>query len=266
MIGPMRIALVSYAAEGFAILQHACERSGHTPVVYVHGRSLRPGGPSRPGAGAVVKGIVDVIPPGMDLLLPGSTDGLARTLSGYQADLIVCYGFAWRFPLGVLQMTRLGGINVHTSMLPRYRGPIPVHWAIRNGDPEIGVTVHWMDEQFDTGSILVQEGHIPLADDVVPTELWRDVDQAISRLLPAALERVVAGHLGEPQDAASFSYAGWMEPSFSEIDWGHSARMIHNQVRTLRFGSSGVSGPKALLDGAWVTVVRTSLESADGVR
>ncbi len=208
----MRIVLVSYAAEGFAVLHRACEQAGHTPVVYVHGRSLRPRGPSRPGAGAVVSGIVEAIPPGLDLLLPGSTDVLADSLRAHQADLIVCYGFPWRFPTAVLRATRRGGLNVHTSMLPRYRGPLPVHWAIRNGDPEIGVTVHWMDEQFDTGNVLAQEGHIPLADDVVGAALHRDIEQAISRLLPAALERVVAGHTGESQDHGLSSYAGWMEP------------------------------------------------------
>ncbi|ANW18889.1 methionyl-tRNA formyltransferase [Streptomyces clavuligerus] len=260
----MRIVLVSYSAEGFAHLHRVCEEAGHTPVAYVHSRSLTPRGPSRPGAGEVVAGIVGSIPAGMDLLLPGSTATLAHTLLGYEADLLLCYGFPWRFPGSVLRATRLGAVNVHTSLLPRYRGPLPVHWAIRNGDPEIGVSVHWMDERFDTGNLLAQEGGVPLPDDVLGAELFPVLNQVIARLLPTALARAAAGDPGDPQSADGAFYGGWMEPEFSRIDWAHSARDIHNQVRTVRFRTSGKSGPTATLDGGGVTVLRTSLAPVDG--
>ncbi|WP_445402436.1 methionyl-tRNA formyltransferase [Streptomyces sp. LE64] len=261
----MRIVLVSYAANGFAVLHRTCERAGHTPVAYLHARSLRPRGPARGGAGETVAGIVDALPDGVDLLLPGRTGALAASLRAQEADLLVCYGCPWRFPAAALAATRLGALNVHTSLLPRYRGPLPIHWAVRNGDPETGVTVHWMDERFDTGNVLVQEGGVRLPDDVVPAVLFDEVDRVIGRLLPTALERAAAGDPGEPQDSAGASYAGWWEPSFSTVDWGWPARRIHDQVRALRFGSSGRSGPRARLDGARVTVLRTSLMPAPGV-
>ncbi|MFJ2674626.1 methionyl-tRNA formyltransferase [Streptomyces sp. NPDC087525] len=261
----MRVILVSYSAQGFAVLRAVCERAGHTPVAYLHARSLRPGGPTKTGAGPVIGEIADGIPPGVDLLLPGSKKVLAKTLRGYDADLMICYGFPWKFPPSALRATSLGAINVHTSMLPKYRGPIPVNWAIRNGDPEIGVSIHWMDEEFDSGGILIQESGIALDDDVLPARVWSAVDGFISRLLPTALARAADGFPGTPQCAAHASYAGWMEPEFSRIDWGHSRGRIHHQVRATRFGSSGRSGPTAWVAGEWIRVVRTSLEPADGV-
>ncbi|MFE4538871.1 methionyl-tRNA formyltransferase [Streptomyces scopuliridis] len=209
--------------------------------------------------------IADRIPQGVDLLLPGSKKMLAQTLRGYGADLLICYGFPWKFPPAALRATSLGAINVHTSMLPKYRGPIPVNWAIRNGDPDIGVSIHWMDEEFDSGGILIQESGIALDDDVRPERIWGAVDGFISRLLPTALERVEEGFPGTAQCAAHASYAGWMEPGFSRIDWGHTRSRIHHQVRAIRFGSSGTSGPIAWVADKRIRVLRTSLEPADGV-
>ncbi|WP_327236237.1 formyltransferase family protein [Streptomyces sp. NBC_01317] len=260
----MRVILVSYSAQGFALLHRVCERTGRTPVAYVHARSLRPAGPTRSGAGQVAGEIVDGIPPGIDLILPGNKKALAETLCLYGADLVVCYGFPWKFPASALAATRYGAVNVHTSTLPKYRGPLPVHWAIRNGDPDIGVSIHRMDEEFDSGGILVQESGIALADDVIPDQLWSVVDTCIERLLPAALDHVADGFPGTAQREDQASYAGWMEPGFSYVDWNHTRSRIHNQVRALRFGSSGRSGPIADVAGERVRVLRTSVDPVGG--
>ncbi|MBT8226984.1 MAG: hypothetical protein HKP61_13325 [Dactylosporangium sp.] len=66
--------------------------------------------------------------------------------------------FPWWLPPELLRLPRYGVVNLHPSLLPRHRGPIPVHWAIRAGDPTTGVTAHLMNEGFDTGPILAQEG------------------------------------------------------------------------------------------------------------
>ncbi|MFE6972384.1 methionyl-tRNA formyltransferase [Streptomyces sp. NPDC057682] len=261
----MRVIPISYSAQGFALLHRVCERAGHTPVAYLHARSLRPGGPTRQGAGDVVGEIVDALPDGVDLLIPGRKGMLPHIVAGYRADLVVCYGFPWRLPSTVLRATALGAINVHTSMLPKYRGPLPVNWAIRNGDKEIGVSIHWMDSAFDSGGILAQEAGIVLGDDVVPRLLWEEVDRSIERLLPVALSQAVTGFPGTPQEEGAATYAGWMEPEFSEIDWSAPRIDVHNQVRAIRFGSSGRSGPVAGVAGHRLRVLRTSLRPAEGV-
>ncbi|MET9483359.1 formyltransferase family protein [Streptomyces sp. NPDC006638] len=139
-----------------------------------------------------------------------------------------------------------------------------MHWAIRNGDPDIGVSIHRMDEEFDSGGILVQESGIALADDVIPDHLWSAVDSCVERLLPVALDHVGNGFPGTVQREDRASYAGWMEPGFSYVDWNHTRSRIHNQVRALRFGSSGRSGPVADVAGERVRVLRTSVDPVVG--
>lgn len=169
MADGMRIGLISFGAAEFATLHETCAVAGHEPVVYAFSRSMRPRKPTDEGAARVAGEITAALPTGVNLLLPGSSEGLGASLHGYGLDLLVCYGFSWRLPRSVLQIPRYGVLNIHSSLLPKYRGPAPVLWAIRNGDPDLGVTVHRMDEEFDTGPVLAQQGGVPLPDDVTPT-------------------------------------------------------------------------------------------------
>src|SRR4051794_14757162 len=112
----MRIALATFGVEEFAALHGACVEAGHHPVVYVHCRSMKPRGPVDPETAATSGRILQALPPGMDLLLPGSGDGLAAALAGFRLDLMVVYGFNWRLPSSVLLTPRHGVINVHSSL------------------------------------------------------------------------------------------------------------------------------------------------------
>ncbi|MFV2196948.1 methionyl-tRNA formyltransferase [Nocardiopsis sp. LOL_012] len=265
MSTPLRIAVISSGPAEFSTVHAACADSGHRPVAYLYGRSLRSGGPNLGDAGETAASIVGALPRGMDLLLPGSVDGLARLLEGYRIDLLIVFGFAWRLPRSVLDIPRHGAINVHVSMLPQYRGPAPLLWAIRNGDPTGGITVHRMDEDFDTGNILAQRDGIPLADDITWANYCTEAMPVVYDLLRASLDRVVAGHPGEPQEGSEATYAGFMEEGFAAIEWSDAARTIHDQVRTHRFLRSP-DRPVAEVDGAWLHVRRTSLEPAEGIR
>lgn len=201
----------------------------------------------------------------MDLLLPGDIDGLALALKGYRPDLLIVFGFAWKLPPHVLAIPKYGVLNIHVSMLPRYRGPAPLLWAIRNGDATGGITVHRMDHDFDIGNILAQRDGIPLADDISWATYCTDAMPVVHDLLRVSLDRVVAGDAGEQQDHAKATYAGFLEPEFSVVDWSHSASTIHHQVRTHRFMRSPRS-PVAEVDDRWRHLIRTSLEPSDGRR
>lgn len=226
---------------------------------------MRPRRPTDEGAAHVAGRITAALPPGVDLLLPGSAAGLGVALRGYDLDLVVCYGFSWRLPRSVLRIPRYGVLNIHSSMLPKYRGPAPVLWAIRNGDTQLGLTVHRMDEDFDTGPVLARQGGIPLPDDVTPQSLWPDLSSALRDQLTVALHRVRDPTAGEPQTAEHASYGGLMEPEFFTVDPAMTARQVHNQVRTFHFMGSGL-GPAATVGGRRVKVLRTSLAPADGLR
>ncbi|MFC4562838.1 methionyl-tRNA formyltransferase [Nocardiopsis mangrovi] len=263
MSTPLRIAVISSGPEEFSTIHAACTDSGHVPVAYLYGRSLRSGGPKLDDAGTTTASIVESLPQGMDLIVPGSTRGLAGTLQNYRPDVLIVFGFAWKLPRYVLDIPRLGAINIHVSLLPKYRGPAPLPWAIRNGDSTGGITVHRMDDDFDTGNILAQSGGIPLADDISWASYCVDAMPVVHKLVRASLTRVAAGHVGDPQDHSAATYAGFMEPEFSVVRWSDSARTIHNQVRTHRFMRSS-EHPVAEIGGSWLRVMRTSIQPADG--
>jgi methionyl-tRNA formyltransferase len=260
----LRIGVISSGPDEFRTIHAACEEAGHTPVAYFYARSPRPRTANLPDAEQTTAAILSALPPGMDFLLPGSTQGLALLLSGYRPDLLIVFGFGWKLPKPVLQIPRLGALNIHVSMLPKYRGPAPLLWAIRNGDPVGGVTVHRMDEGFDTGNIIAQQDGIPLVDDITWARYCAEAMPVIHRLLKKSLGLVADGYRGTPQDHTASTYAGFMEEEFSTIDWSRNAREIHNQVRTHRYMRSP-DHPVAKIGNNWIRVIRTSTPPADGL-
>ena len=90
------------------------------------------------------------------VLFPATKLELESLLRAYEPDVVVCWGFAWKIPPEALTVPRLGSVNLHPALLPRHRGPIPMAWALREGDTHFGLTWHRMDADFDTGPILAQ--------------------------------------------------------------------------------------------------------------
>ena len=162
-------------------------------------------------------------------------------------------------------MCRGSVINFHPSLLPRYRGPTPVAWAIRNGETEIGVTFHRMAPDLDTGPILAQ-ATLALGDEWSWDELGPRIGGLVQQILPVALERVERGDPGDPQDESAGEYLSFFEPDYTMIDWSRPAAEIERQVRAWRFGSAGGGEQGALteLDGERVRVLRVSLEGGEG--
>lgn len=260
-----RAGIASFAPEEFALLHEACEHAGYRPVLYLHSRSLGPNRPADDSAPQTVSQIVGAVPPGVGLALPGTNAELAPLFTAYRLDLLVVYGFNWRVPRDARDVLRLGALNVHTSLLPRYRGPAPVLWAIRNGDPETGVTVHGMDDGFDTGPLLAQVDGVRIEEEVAPDGLAELLRPAIGTALAQALEKVQRGEPGKPQPEHGVSYAGFLEPEFRRVDWTQTARQIHNQVRVYRYIGSP-DAPVGVVDGHRVVLRRTSLTPHTGTR
>jgi methionyl-tRNA formyltransferase len=261
----LRVVIASYGPTQFQFLRETLIAAGHVPVAYLVSRSLRPSQPAEPGLLEATKAVVTDVPPGMDLLLPGSTGMLAPVLSGYQPDVLLVFGFNWRLPRAVLDVPRLGALNVHPSALPRYRGPSPVLWAIRNGDPYLGITVHRMTERIDAGPVLAQVDDLPIPDLVTSEAVWELTKAALPGLLGAALNRVAHGDPGTPQDEAKATYASFPPPDWSTLTWQGSRYSLHNQIRVLRYLRHG-EGPVAQFQGRTVQVHGTSLTDDGGIR
>jgi methionyl-tRNA formyltransferase len=204
-------------------------------------------------------------PEGLDVVIPATRAGIAPLVRSYEPDVILCTGFPWKIPPDALAVPRLGAVNGHPSLLPRYRGPIPVAWAIRNGETDIGYTYHRMDAELDTGAILAQDS-IPLGDEHSWEELVPKLAEGVQRLLPQALARIEEGDPGDPQPEGAGEYHSFFEPEYVWVDWSRPAGEIYRQVRAWRFGSvgEGEKGALAELDGETVRVLRTSVEPTDG--
>jgi methionyl-tRNA formyltransferase len=188
---------------------------------------------------------------------------VTEVLRALDLDLGVCSGFSRKLPREALDAPRLGIVNAHPSLLPRWRGPNPFGWTFRADDEVIGYTFHVMDEDFDTGPILVQ-GATPLSDDDSVDTVHELTAPLQAKLLPRALERVEAGDRGDPQPTEGATHAPQFEDEYAEIDWTRSARDVHNQVRCWFLPTrGGLFGAHATLERRRVRVRRTQLVGGD---
>jgi methionyl-tRNA formyltransferase len=259
----LRIGIISNVPPVVDPLVDILREMGHEPVVWLIGR--RPANWDRP-----LPPWGDVTdrnaPQDLNVLLARRKDDVAALFRGLDLDVVLCWGFNWKLPQEALDVPRLGSVNNHPALLPRHRGPYPLAWTFREGDPVFGSTWHRMDAEFDTGPILAQSS-VPIED----TDTWvEDFGPKVLKntfsMLPQVFERLEAGDPGDVQGEDGASWAGVFEEDSSTVDWSHPARQIHNQVRAWRhmFGAGDVQGPIAELDGARVKVHRTSLVDPGG--
>jgi methionyl-tRNA formyltransferase len=206
-------------------------------------------------------------PQGVNVILVRGEDDLAPILRGLEPDVVVCFGFPWKIPQEALDVPRYGIVNQHPAPLPRHRGPIPLSWALREGDSEFFITWHRMDAELDTGPILAQTSIPVLDEETTIFETGPRMIEATLSLLPRVFERLAAGDPGDPQATEGASWAGFLEEDYATIDWSQPSREIHNQVRAWNyaFQTDPIEGPFTELGGERVKVKRTSLtDPGDG--
>lgn len=170
---------------------------------------------------------------GLTVYQPGSmrTEEAYNRLAQEQADAIIVVAYGKILPKSILELTPNGCINVHGSLLPRYRGAAPVQWAVINGDTEAGVTTMLLDEGVDTGAMLLKFSR-PLDDTVTGGELFDLLAHDGADLLSQTLEQLQAGTLtATPQPEEGACYASMLDKSMCPLDWCKAARTLHNQVR-----------------------------------
>jgi methionyl-tRNA formyltransferase len=242
---------------------------GITPIIRERGHEVvgvvTTEGPSGRYGEVPLSSVVDARPAGVDILVADNSNRFAPLLAALEPDLAVCGGFPVRIPAEAIAVPLLGVLNGHPSPLPRYRGPNPIGWALRNGDSELGFTFHLMDAEFDTGPVLLQGAaplaHAERADDVLGVlfRLW-------TTLLPEALARIEGGERGAEQGPEGESYAGFFEPEFVEFDLTRPAEEVQRQVRAwwVAAARDGVHGPLTEVNGERVRVLRSRLDDREG--
>ncbi|MEC9457267.1 MAG: methionyl-tRNA formyltransferase, partial [Candidatus Neomarinimicrobiota bacterium] len=171
---------------------------------------------------------------GFPLIEPRSlrSQELNKQLTTLNPDLFVVVAYKI-LPKSLIDLPRFGALNVHASLLPKYRGAGPIQWALMNGDKTTGVTVFQITPDVDTGDILLQQEIAISADDTMWT-LGMRLCEAGAKLVIDTMDALETGSIsGKPQDPALATPAPKITKEMTLIDWAWSAEKIHNWVRGL---------------------------------
>jgi methionyl-tRNA formyltransferase len=257
-----RVVIVTRIAPVLAGFDAVVRAAGHEPVALLTMRD----NDGRYGALPEIGELVMSAAPELDVLMPASRSAVAPLLASVEPDLVVCMGFPWKIPPAALAVPRLGWLNGHPSLLPRHRGPLPVAWAIREGDEEIGISFHRMDAELDTGPILAQR-RFPLGELRPPDTFYPELGVVVAEALGEALERLASGDEGTPQPEGG-SYESFFAEEDVWLDLSQPAVEVHRLAWAWRYAMSleGTHGALLEQEGEPVRVLATSLTEVEGAR
>jgi methionyl-tRNA formyltransferase len=187
------------------------------------------------------------------------TAEFAAKLKGLEADVAVVVAYGRIVPRAVLDAPRMGCVNVHASLLPRWRGAAPIQWSVVHGDAETGVSLMQMDEGMDTGAVLATTSTLIARDDDAAT-LSDRLSKMGAELLRTELPRYVAGEITpRPQDESAATMAPLLKKEHGRIDWNKSSEAVHNQIR----GMNPWPGAHTVLGERRIKVHRTVASTLD---
>ena len=159
------------------------------------------------------------------------TPEFVELLHELQPELIVVAAFGQFLSKEILELPKYGCINVHASLLPKYRGAAPIQYAIIKGEKESGVTIMQMDIGMDTGAML-DKVVVPIAENTTMGELHDALREQGAALLLQVIDKIAAGSaVAEPQDNEQATYATLLDRSMEHIDWSKTAQEVHNLIR-----------------------------------
>lgn len=161
-------------------------------------------------------------------------DGEAlKLVRGLEPELIVVAAYGKILPEEILNTPPYGSVNVHSSLLPKYRGAAPINWAILNGEAETGVSIMYMAKELDAGDVILQKP-TPIGPEEDAQALTARLAELGAEALAEALAQLASGTASRtPQDGACSTYASMLSKDMSPIDWTRTAREIGCQIRGL---------------------------------
>ncbi len=176
-------------------------------------------------------------------------------------DMIVVVAYGRIFPSTVLKIPRIGCVNVHASLLPRYRGAAPVNWAIVNGERETGITIMLMDEGMDTGDVFCKK-KVSIGEDETAEELLQRLSIQGAQFLLQTIERIEKKEIIPiKQDEKNASYAPILSKKDGEINWHRTAQQIKDLVR----GMTPWPSAHTTLKGKTIKIFRAVVVSGEGM-
>jgi methionyl-tRNA formyltransferase len=258
MVETPRLRLAFFGTPRFAVpTLEALARSRHE-IVAVVSQPDSPRGRGQRLTATDVKRAAQAL--GLPVLQPVrlKEPGFRERFAALQPDLGVVAAYGKILPDWLIETSRLGLINVHASLLPRYRGAAPVHRAIMAGETGTGVSIMRVVSELDAGPVFASVAR-PIAPDATGEEVARELSEAGAALLVSVVDAIAEGRAPEvPQDAALATYAPKIAPGDYHVDWSQPAIDVHNRVRAL--------WPDAwtVVDSLRLRLLRTSVDEASG--
>ncbi|MDX2166246.1 MAG: formyltransferase [Deltaproteobacteria bacterium] len=270
----MRAVVLAYSDVGYVALQVLLELGADIPAVFTHADDPREEIWFRSVAELAARHHLPVF---TDVALD-APEWLAR-LRAWAPEFLFSFYYRRMLAPAVLDTATRGALNLHGSLLPKYRGRSPTNWVLVNGERETGVTLHYMVAKPDAGDIVAQR-RVPIDDADTALTLYRKQAGAAEALLRETLPRLAAGTAPRlPNDLTAGSYFGGRTPADGRIDWASDARRLYNLVRAVTHpwpgafatwqgqplfvwwaqpvdapAAGGTPGQVAAIDGAAVTV------------
>lgn len=184
---------------------------------------------------------------------------IIKKIKDMNPDVICVVAYGKILPKEILEIPKYGCINVHPSLLPKYRGSAPIQWAILNGDKKTGVTTMYLNEEMDTGDIILQE-EVEIEENETSGELWNRLSKIGANLLVKTLEQIQNGTAPRKKQGDNFSIAPMLNKEMAKIDWKNkTAKEIKNLVR----GLNPIMGAYSILNGKKIKFWKVDTISID---
>ena len=169
---------------------------------------------------------------GINIQKPENNDELKKIIESIKPEVVITIAYGQIIPHELLEIPKYGWINVHFSLLPRWRGAAPVQWAILNGDKQTGITVFKLDKGMDTGPVYLEQA-TPINDDENSDGLLKRLSQIGSDLAIKSLELISEGVTPKPQASIGITLAPKISKNHGKIDWTQSSDQVVNRFRAL---------------------------------
>ena len=224
----MRVVVMAYQDIGYVCLDELLTLRAEVALVVTH--------PDPVNENIWFRSVADrARKAGLPVLRPPSVNApdVVAAIAGLAPDFLFSFYFREIIGPEVLGLARRGALNLHGSLLPRYRGRCPVNWVLINGERETGVTLHYMEARPDRGDIVAQRA-VPIADDDTALSLNRKLGEAARALLREAYPLLAAGTAPRsPQDHARATSFGGRRPEDGRIAWHQPARRLYDLIRAV---------------------------------
>jgi methionyl-tRNA formyltransferase len=245
-----RAVVFAYHDVGCRCLQVLLAQGVEVPLVVTHGDS--------PGEAIWFESVAELARThDIPVITPGdpNASAVSERIQRLAPDFLFSFYYRCMLPPALLELPARGALNMHGSLLPRYRGRAPVNWAVIHGESETGASLHYMTAKPDQGD-LVDQFAVPILPDDRALDVFRKVTVAAELVLNRSLPKLIAGTAPRvPQDLAAGSYFGGRRPEDGRIDWNQPAQSVHNLVRGV---APPYPGAFCTRTGHWLRVLRTA--------